>query len=70
MLLGYHVPFLGHHEQPLHEDALRDLGSKALKQRQRSFMLNNVGHDLDETLEVFALPCWWWSRLQAYFSNN
>lgn len=68
--VGDAVPLLGHHQNTLHYQTLRKLGTDTLEQAHWTLVLNNVGHDLDERLEWLALTCWRWPRLQADFGDD
>lgn len=52
---GENLPLLGHHEDTLYEQALQDLRANSLEETQKTFMLDNELHHLDETLKWLAL---------------
>jgi hypothetical protein len=64
------VPFLGHHQESLHQQPLEDLGSNTLKQCPCTLVLNDVLHDLCKGFEGLAISCWRGFRLQANLGDD
>lgn len=64
------IPFLGHHENTLNEQALENLRTNSLEETWSALIINDELHNFDETLERFAVSSWRWLGLQADLGNN
>lgn len=64
------IPLLGHHEDPLHQEALEDLRPDALEQAHQALVLDDELHHLDEARKGLAVPCRRRLGLQADLGHN